>query len=79
MAATGIRPEAGGIADRARIRSWDWNNDEAEMASAAVTGLQVSNHSYGTFAGWVFDLQGTGRWAWMGNPALADPATGVQR
>lgn len=36
-----------GIAYDAKLWAYNWNNDEAEMASAAAQGLLVSNHSYG--------------------------------
>ncbi|HLS12551.1 MAG TPA: S8 family serine peptidase [Flavobacteriaceae bacterium] len=36
-----------GVAPQATVYSYDWNNDYAEMISAAQSGLLVSNHSYG--------------------------------
>lgn len=48
---------ARGIAFQANGRSFDWNNDYAEMAAEAATGLLVSNHSYwiGSNVGtWIF-------------------------
>jgi subtilisin family serine protease len=67
IAASGVRLEAQGVAPAVAIEAHDWQNDDVEMASAGAQGLLVSNHSYGTFGGWVFDLRRTGRWAWMGN------------
>ncbi|WP_432411081.1 S8 family serine peptidase [Rasiella sp. SM2506] len=38
---------AKGMAPLATLEAYSFNNDEAEMAAAAATGLLVSNHSYG--------------------------------
>ena len=45
--------------------AYDWNNDEAEMANAAATGLLVSNHSYGTVSGWDYN-DDSSRWEFNG-------------
>jgi Subtilase family/Secretion system C-terminal sorting domain len=71
VVAAGVRPEAQGVADGALIVARDWQNDEVEMAQAGADGLRLSNHSYGTFGGWVKDLRGTGRWTWMGDPSVS--------
>src|SRR5690606_2512788 len=36
-----------GMAPEAKLASWNWNNDLAEMTTAAGQGLLMSNHSYG--------------------------------
>ncbi len=38
---------AKGMASQANLRAYDWNSDNAEVATAAANGLLVSNHSYG--------------------------------
>jgi hypothetical protein len=38
---------AKGMAFRANLHSYDWDNDQAEVAIAAANGLLLSNHSYG--------------------------------
>jgi hypothetical protein len=38
---------ARGMAFKASLNSYDWDNDEAEVALAAGSGLLLSNHSYG--------------------------------
>jgi hypothetical protein len=38
---------AKGMAPEAELIAYDFSNDESEMASAAGTGLLISNHSYG--------------------------------
>ncbi len=50
LAATGIVPEARGMARAAQILSYDVTNDAAEMAAAAASGLVISQHSYGVNA-----------------------------
>ncbi len=44
--AGGTNIAARGIAFQANGKSYDWNNDYAEMAGEAASGLLVSNHSY---------------------------------
>ena len=64
MIATGINPQAKGMAFQAPLlRAWDFNNDLSEMTSAAPS-LYLSNHSYGTIAGW--DLDANNNWDWYG-------------
>jgi subtilisin family serine protease len=70
VAAFGVRAEAMGMAPAVLIDAYDWQNDRVEMATAGAGGLLVSNHSYGTFGGWVEDLRGTGRWTWMGDTSV---------
>ncbi len=38
---------AKGMAYEANLTSYDWNNDEAEMATEAAGGMLISSHSYG--------------------------------
>jgi len=38
---------ARGMAFKSNMQSYDWNNDLAEVATAAANGLLLSNHSYG--------------------------------
>jgi hypothetical protein len=54
IAAKGVDPKAKGMGTNTLIRSYDWNNDYAEMtaigaatASQGATKLPISNHSYG--------------------------------
>lgn len=50
--AGGVSATAKGMAYAAEAKSYDWNSDDAEMASAAAAGMEVSNHSYGLVHGW---------------------------
>ena len=56
--AAGVDPKAKGVAFNAEGVSYDWSNDEAEVAKAASEGLLLSNHSYGisakTIPDWYF-------------------------
>ncbi len=52
LIAAGVDPNAKGMAYQGNLKAWDWNDDEAEMATAAANGLEISNHSYGYIRGW---------------------------
>lgn len=56
IVAQGLTANLKGIAFDASADSYDWNNDYAEMAAQAASGMLVSNHSYwiGQNARWVF-------------------------
>ncbi|MEI8294711.1 MAG: S8 family serine peptidase [bacterium] len=53
IAAAGVDTNAKGMAPKATLDSYDWDNDYAEMAAvgaataAALTAVPLSNHSYG--------------------------------
>ncbi|MGI9161273.1 MAG: peptidase S8, partial [Saprospiraceae bacterium] len=72
MIAAGVNPNARGMAYQANLAAWDANNDQSEMAAAAAQGLRLSNHSYGTFAGWDFDdHSGQSGWHWFGSTSVS--------
>jgi len=50
--AAGVVSAAKGMAFAADLRTFDWNFNESEMASEAILGAQVSNHSYSYLRGW---------------------------
>jgi autotransporter-associated beta strand protein len=59
IAALGVDALSRGMANNARINSYDWNSDISEMGTAGATAagqtatkLYLSNHSYGTADGW---------------------------
>lgn len=68
MVAAGVRPQAKGMAFKATLKSWEWSNDESEMAGAAANGLEISNHSYGFIRGWDHN---NGNWTWHGTPSIS--------
>ncbi len=72
MIAAGLDPDARGMAFAARLDSYFWDQDEAEMAGAAAAGLRVSNHSYGWACGWLYGLGGDPSWYWLGDPAVSE-------
>ena len=47
MIAKGVDADAKGMAPKATLRSFDWNDDDTEAAIEAANGLLLSNHSYG--------------------------------
>jgi hypothetical protein len=71
MIATGVVGEAKGMAYQAGLLSYDWDNDNSEMATAAANGLQVSNHSYGYITGWYNNYRGDGKWVWFGDTTFS--------
>lgn len=70
MIANGVEANAKGMAPNAKLFSYQWNNDFAEMTAAAISipGVQrpmiLSNHSYGLITGW--EIYGDD-WVWFGN------------
>ena len=67
----GLFPDSRGMAYAAQLDAYDWNSDSAEMATAAAAGQLVSNHSYGTAAGWLYiGEDAPDNWWWIGG---ADP------
>ncbi len=58
LVAAGVKSKAMGMASSARIESYDFDEDLAEVALLAMSyanepgKIQVSNHSYGWVAGW---------------------------
>jgi len=71
MVAMGMYSQAKGMAYQAYLDAYDWTNDEAEMATAAASGMILSNHSYGYTRGWNYNSN-DGNWYWYGYPEV-DP------
>ncbi len=72
IVALGVNANAKGMAPKAKVTSWDWNNALSEMASLVApdqTSLLFSNHSWGTITGWAFN---NGSWSWYGNASISD-------
>ncbi|MBK8556565.1 MAG: S8 family serine peptidase [Lewinellaceae bacterium] len=66
MIASGVDANAEGFSTGADLACYDLDNDLAEMAAAAAATppVLVSNHSYGSFAGW--DTDNMGNWVFYG-------------
>ncbi len=72
IVAAGINASAKGMAYEGAIDSYDWFNDDNEMAAAASSGMLISNHSYGQLAGWALgSWSGTNGWHWWGNDQVS--------
>ncbi|MBO0938889.1 S8 family serine peptidase [Fibrella sp. HMF5335] len=72
MMAAGLNPLVRGMSYGANLQAYDFSNDVAEMTGAAA-GLLVSNHSYGSIAGWRFNSSRTttNKWEWWGDTTLS--------
>ncbi|PZR29706.1 MAG: peptidase S8 [Citrobacter freundii] len=71
MIATGVNPLAKGMSfGYTNLRAYDFDNDDDEMKDAAPN-LLVSNHSYGTVAGWNFNSD-QNRWEFFGRPLATE-------
>jgi len=71
LGAAGVNNSAHGMAYQGTIDCYDWNNDLAEIRSAASQGLLISNHSYGVVLGFDYDSQKS-RWEWWGDPGISE-------
>lgn len=76
MMASGVYAPAKGMAfGLARLISYDFNNDESEMALEA-SNMLISNHSYGFIAGWYYNDApsggGAARWEWYGTNGTSE-------
>lgn len=50
IGASGVEPQAKGMAPRSNVKAYKWNDDLAEATTEAANGMLISNHSYGTYA-----------------------------
>ncbi len=68
LIAAGVNPVARGMSFGAQqLLAYDFNNDGSEMLGASP-GLLISNHSYGSIAGWNLNTNVTpNRWEFYGN------------
>lgn len=47
IAASGVDPYAKGMAPRSSVKAYQWDDDLSEATTAAISGMLLSNHSYG--------------------------------
>ncbi|HTQ27392.1 MAG TPA: S8 family serine peptidase [Puia sp.] len=68
LIAAGVNPVARGMSFGAQqLTAYDFTNDISEMLAASPT-LLISNHSYGSIAGWNYNTNTTpNRWEFWGN------------
>ncbi len=71
LISAGLRRAAHGMSPGAYLKSYDWNNDLAEMAGQAAQGLRISNHSYGLLTGWSYNALNDGNWVWFGDTSVS--------
>jgi hypothetical protein len=77
LIAAGINPLVKGMAYGAsKLNVYDFSNDDVSDMLVAAPNLLVSNHSYGSWAGW--QKTNGGDWQYWGNPAdTADYKFGI--
>lgn len=71
MCATGVNPDAKGMAYKSSLRAFDFNNDISEMTTQAANGWRLSNHSYGAKCGWHINTDLNDRLEWWGNTSIS--------
>ena len=68
-------PDLRGIAHQATLWAFTSGRDSVEVAAAAEAGLRVSNHSYGSAAGWWATITPGGApeplRTWLGDPSVS--------
>jgi hypothetical protein len=70
MVGAGVDPSAKGMSYEGTLAAYDWSYDESEMASAAASGMNTSNHSYGFIRGWYYNSNDS-EWYWYGNTSIS--------
>lgn len=68
IAGGGANPAAEGMAPEVDLWSWTFSGDSPDMAGFAAQGNILSNHSYGTIAGW---RSSGGNWYWYGDTTVS--------
>ncbi|MGB4974066.1 MAG: S8 family serine peptidase, partial [Cyclobacteriaceae bacterium] len=71
MIATGVNPNAKGMAPKATAIAFDFFNDVSEMTTHAApdqSSIILSNHSYGALSGW---SNNSGNWEWFGDESIS--------
>jgi hypothetical protein len=71
LIAAGVSAAAKGMSYAGTLAAYEWTDDVAEMATAAANGMLASNHSYGFATGWLFNLDGSGNWFWLGDTTVS--------
>lgn len=67
LIASGVNPLAKGMAFGMQdLVVYDFNNNLSEMLNESGNGLLISNHSYGTIAGWYQNPSQNNRWEFRG-------------
>jgi len=67
LIAAGVNPQAKGMAFEANLFAYSFTNWPSKVEDAARDGVRLSNHSYGTIAGW---RRVDDEWRWYGDPSI---------
>lgn len=72
IAASGVNPEAKGMAPAARVKGYTFDGWDRKLVEAIQERLfSLSNHSYGPATGWIRDDSFPLRWRWFGDTAVS--------
>ncbi len=71
IAAAGINSDIRGMAFEANVDAYSFSGWSSKILLAAEDGVPLSNHSYGTVAGWRRDSDYTYQWRWHGDTTLS--------
>ncbi len=66
--ATGLNPAAKGMAPKAQVKAFYFDNDVSTISTNA-SSLVLSNHSYGRILGWYFN---NNVWTWYGDASVSN-------
>ncbi len=76
ITAAGLQANARGGAYGTEILAYDSVGDIGEMTLAVAAGLELSNHSYSSRSGWIYNS--TYGWIWIGRDVVGeDPTFGI--
>ena len=76
ITAAGLQANVRGGAYNAEILAYDSVGDIGEMILAVAAGLELSNHSYSSRSGWIYNS--TYGWIWIGRDVAGeDPTFGI--
>jgi|GEM_PF-1000542 len=71
MICAGQNIYAKGMAPSSPLSCYDWTDDFVEVIEAAQNGMLISNHSYGEYVGWSYNMS-EGDWYWFGDPSVSE-------
>lgn len=72
MAAKGVHTEARGMAPGLKLLSYSFLGNDLDKLESAAPQIQVSNHSYGPYAGWArVNSEGMWFWLWFGDVSVS--------
>lgn len=73
LIASGVNPLAKGMAFGLQdLVVYDFNSNLSEMLTESNAGMLISNHSYGTIAGWYLNTAQSNRWEFRGQASATE-------